>query len=117
MKKFFITSTGSHGHLAWRKDFRKMISVCQCLEKAYKGICTPKECYPALYKLLYPRGGCPAKSYIAQFRLERRKCFIKPKRREVMRDENNKRKGVLSVLEKHQVSPVQQKELPLSKKS
>ena len=116
MKKFFYTSTGGHGHLAWRKDFRKMIEKCTCLDKAYKGVCTPKECYPALYKLLYPHGGCPTKSYVARFRLERRKCFIKPKRKGVKVREKAKTTGVREVHENCQVSSVRPQELPLFKK-
>ena len=26
--------------------------------------CTPEKCYPELYKLLFPKGDCPAKSHL-----------------------------------------------------
>lgn len=75
----------------WRRDFRAMIDRCSCVEGAMKGKCYPKICYPELYRVLYPCGGCPAKSHVSKLRKESLSVF---KARRKMRKGGKKRETV-----------------------
>ena len=68
-----------------RWEFRELIKRCSCsraarsvqitkedsealkkegyIVKPSTAKCTPAKCYPELYSLLYPQGGCPAQSH------------------------------------------------------
>ncbi|NVM22328.1 MAG: hypothetical protein HWN68_11180 [Desulfobacterales bacterium] len=86
MKPKFLRVTTYRLQEDLRRDFAKLIEQCACFECAKWGECVPKNCVPDLYAFLYPRGGFPKISRIAQLRREIKKNWRKPlnKRREVM---------------------------------
>lgn len=51
-----------------RSEFKVLIERCGCSQAYLDGKCEPSKCFPELYKLAYPKGGCSLKSYMSTHR-------------------------------------------------
>ena len=51
--------------MALRTEFKILVDRCGC-SQASIGKCHPKRCFPEIYKLAYPKGGCRTKSHIVE---------------------------------------------------